>query len=146
MRRKLPTTPSFYEPIFISREEVRVWRLTDEEYLEEYLFMGMFKKAFGQSTAKLSDRAGEDSELATKFPTVEGFLCLLKDDDGKARQTCTLTVVVEDGKWKGGLKERDHAMSVWRAGDTLEGLLEALEKCLADGSADWKKTEYKSRK
>jgi hypothetical protein len=68
------------------------------------------------------------------------------DDEGKPRQTATMTIVCEDGKWKGGIKERDHAMSLWRAGDTLVGLLEALEKALAEGSADWKKTEYKSRK
>jgi hypothetical protein len=48
--------------------------------------------------------------------------------------------------WKGGLKDRDHHMSVWRSADTLEGLLDALETCLATGTADWKKAEYKSRK
>jgi hypothetical protein len=123
-----------------------VWRLTSEEYLEEFMFMGMFSKAFGKATKQLKDRAGEDAELSVKFPTVEGFLCLLQDDEGKPRQTCTFTVVVEDGMFKGGLKDRDHQMSVWRSGETLEKLLEALETCLAEGTADWKKSDYKSRK
>jgi hypothetical protein len=106
----------------------------------------MFSKMLGGAATRNPSVAACDPQFEKRWPCIFLMMTSLVDDEKKARQTCTLTVVCEDGRWKGGLKERDHAMSVWRGADTLEGLLDALEAILADGSADWRKTEYKSRK
>ncbi len=108
--------------------------------------MGSFSKMFGKAVVKNTECAAEDPEMAKRFPNITLLMTALIGDDGKPRATATLTVCCEDGVWKGGLKERDYQMSLWRSGNTLEDLLRALETCLEDGSAEWKKTEYKSRK
>lgn len=131
---------------FCCEEEVLLWRLTDAEHLEEYLSMGAFSKMFGKSVVKAGDPAASDSDFETRWPNLALLMQATTDDQGKPRQTATLTFVCEQGKWKGGVKDKDHAMSLWRSADAMAGVLDALERALDDGTADWKVQETRSRK
>lgn len=90
--------------------------------------------------------AAADKEVGKKYPALHLMLTATQDDEGKLRQTCTMTIVCESGLWKAGLRERDRSMSLWRSSKTLEGVYGALEEALTGGEADWRESDSKSRK
>jgi hypothetical protein len=131
---------------FISSVEVLCWRLSDEEFLLEYLSMASFEQMFGKAAAPAGSAAATDVEFAKKYPNLSLLLTCTTLPNGKVRQTATMTIVAESGLWKGGVKDRDHSMSLWRSGETIDGLLTALETALESGQADWRIQESRSRK
>jgi hypothetical protein len=143
-RRAFVSYPN--ERVFASWVEVLCWQLTDEEFLMEYMLMGAFEKMFGKVLVKGAAVAAEDAEFTRRWPCVSLLMTALRDDAGKVRTVATLTVVCEDGSFKAGLKERDQQLSLWRSGETMQGVLDALETALESGTADWKRSEMKSRK
>lgn len=78
-----------------------------------------------------------DQELASKFPALHEHLTRTKDDDGKARQTCSLTVFGHAGVFKAFLNDRDSGGSIGVQADSLAGLLRALEAELESDSPSW---------
>jgi hypothetical protein len=91
--------------------------------------------------------------LAATDPTAEGrwptLLALLtvRDSGGKGiRQTSTLTVLAEDGVFKGGLRDRQEGVSLWVSSSSLLGVYDALEGALQATTVNWRKTpDYKPR-
>jgi hypothetical protein len=49
-----------------------------------------------------------------------------------------LTLYLEDGVFKAALNDKEADASVFRTGDALQKVLEALEKALANDTADWR--------
>lgn len=103
--------------------------------------MGSFDHMFGKSVVKGASESASDADFTARWSSVAMLMMTAKGDDGRPRQTSTLTFVCEQGLWKGGVKDKDHAMSLWRSADTMAGVLDALEKALDDGTADWKVQE-----
>lgn len=93
----------------------------------------------------LGTPAAEDEAMGKDFPAIILLLTATVDDEGKPRQTATLTIVCEDGLFKGGIRDRDANASLWRSGATLRLLFESLEGQLQSGQAEWRPNE-KSRK
>jgi len=84
--------------------------------------------------------AAKDADFEDRFPCINILMTATVDDAGKPRQPCTLNLVCETGLFKGGLRDKDSNSSLWRSAPTFSGLLEALEKALETGEADWRET------
>jgi hypothetical protein len=78
-----------------------------------------------------------DPELAAKFPAVHEHLTRSRDDDGKARQTSSLTVYGQQGGLRAFLNDRDSGASLGVTAGTLQGLLAALEAELESPEPSW---------
>lgn len=82
-----------------------------------------------------------DQQFAKGYPAVWEYLVVSTWPDGKPRERASLLVVVEDGVWKGCINDREHGRSLWRSGETLPKLLEALDEGLRRGAADWRRAK-----
>lgn len=78
-----------------------------------------------------------DPELAGKFPALHEHLTRSRDDDGKPRQTCSLTIYGQQGAFRAFLNDRDSGASLGVTGGTLQGLLGALEAELESPEPNW---------
>lgn len=85
-----------------------------------------------------------DPEFARRYPALHEWMTV-SILEGSARETSTLLVFCEDGRFKGCLHDREGSQVLFRSGVTFLGLLEALEACLTDGSADWREKKGGNR-
>lgn len=86
-----------------------------------------------------SARSARDEVLFGWLPTVHEWLTETQWDDGKPRKTTTLMVVVENGRWKLWVHDRDSKKSAWVTADAWEALWEVLERSLKDDDLEWRK-------
>lgn len=80
-----------------------------------------------------------DEVLYGWLPTVHEWLTETQWDDGKPRRTTTLMVVVENGRWKCWVHDRDSKRSAWVSADAWEALWEILERGLQAEDLEWRK-------
>lgn len=104
----------------------------------------MKRRHSAQATGKSPEGTFPDKDVAKKFPRLAEYLAATLYDDGTRRETSTLSIFVEDGRLKVALNDRDEESSAYVTGDTLAGLLGALEEGLGDDSLDWR--AWKGRK
>jgi hypothetical protein len=92
--------------------------------------------------------AAGDALWADLYPRLHEHLVEITYDDGDARQTSTLLLVAEGGRFKGCLNDRDQSRSAWVSAETVNDVLAALELGLLNGSLDWraKQAEWKGGK
>jgi hypothetical protein len=88
--------------------------------------------------------AAADSDLAGTCPALLEFLTEREDENGKPRVTSTLLVAAEDGVWKACLTDRAQVggkfdYKLWKTGMTLADALQALDRDLQEGTAEWRK-------
>jgi hypothetical protein len=90
----------------------------------------------------------DDVEWAGQYPALWEYMTAGQFPDGKARQTSTVLLLIEDGVWKACLNDRALARSAWASGDTLERVLVRLEAMLATGAAEWRRrpTSFQRKK
>jgi hypothetical protein len=105
---------------------------------EREWIMGLISSALGAAAGAASGEKAADKELLKVCPTLHAFMCDV-EEDGKARSPSSLVVFTEDGQWKGCLTEKDANLKLWRSGESFQKLLQAFEKALASGNADWRK-------
>jgi hypothetical protein len=86
-----------------------------------------------------------DVKLQTSFPCLHEFLTEIVWEDGKARKTGTMMIVVEDGYWKMWLHDRDGLVSSWTAGTTVDDVMLMAEDALERQTMQWRpdKPSYK---
>lgn len=72
------------------------------------------------------------------YPGLAEFLTLTKWDDNARRETGTLMLVAEQGRYKLWVHDRDGKRSVWLSGDTVESVTQAAEDVVSGGPADWR--------
>lgn len=72
------------------------------------------------------------------YPTLLEWMETDQWEDGSARATTTLFVFVDAGSIKVMMKDRDGAQVAFASSDSLEELLEGLERGLREGSTVWK--------
>jgi hypothetical protein len=130
--------------IYYALENWYEW-VGDEVVLQEILGMGVLSDVFGKSVAPAGTGQLEDADFSANFPVLYALMTFIIDDAGKSRQTCTLTLVCEDGAVKAGLRERNHEMSLWVTCRSLGGVFAALEEALGERPVAWKKTAWKGK-
>jgi len=72
------------------------------------------------------------------YPCLVDYLSDVTWDDGSARETATLMVLVEDGHLKACLNDRANGRSLWVAVGSFEEAMVALEGHLSGGTGDWR--------
>lgn len=117
----------------------------EASYLLEYLQMGVFNDVFNGRKPGSVGMAVDDADFAQRFPVLNQLMCNTADDEGKARQVCTLTIVCEDGQVKCGINERNHGLSLWRSAGTIGGVFAELEEALGERPVEWRKVAWKGR-
>jgi len=86
--------------------------------------------------------AADAGDFWRTWPILGGFLTLT-GVGGANRKTGTLLIFAEDGRWKACLNDRDGGNYCFASADTVEGLLEALERGLKGGGLDWRVSKGK---
>lgn len=117
----------------------------EDKYLQEYMCMGTFKELFNGVGSSSTELAVEDGDFARQFPSLHHLMCVIKDDEGKKREVCSLTIVCEDGQVKAGVNERNHHLSLWVSAGSLGGVFAALEGALSERPVAWRKAIWKGR-
>lgn len=79
-----------------------------------------------------------DSLFSSKSPALFEYLTEDKWEDGKPRPTATLLVFAEQGVFKACVNDRANGVIAWFSDERFQGLLEAVERGLADGTAEWR--------
>lgn len=80
--------------------------------------------------------------FAKRWPVLTEWLSSSVWEDGTARVTSTLSISVGDGRWKGRVNDRDAIKVAFLSSETLEGLLDALERGLSKNLVEWKEDEF----
>lgn len=78
-----------------------------------------------------------DPEISSKFPALHEHLTRSVDDEGKRRQTCSLTLYGASGGFRAFLNDRDSGASLGVVSDSIQGLLRALEAELESDAPNW---------
>lgn len=103
------------------------------------------KKVLRQAAEKTPGGPGVTD--AGDFPTLIEYLTLTAYPDGTKRETAALIIVADAGGWRGCLSDKDNARSLWKASDSVLGLLMALEQAAAeDDPGAWRQQQGTSRK
>jgi hypothetical protein len=76
--------------------------------------------------------------LEKLFPALYEYLAEARHDDGRVRQTATLLIFAESGRWKLCLNDRENARSCWGGGERLQDALKAFEERLQDDDVEWR--------
>lgn len=126
----------------------RTWALYNEhiddaEYIGVYMGMNSFDDIFGVHGKTDDGHAVEDAGTMERFPMLWKLMTWTKDDGGRPRKTCTMTIVCEDGVAKAGLRERDRGLSLWTSSESILGVFAALEEALGAHPVDWRKLPEK---
>jgi hypothetical protein len=79
-----------------------------------------------------------DCEFSKAHPALAEFVSMQAWEDGTRRETGTLFLFVDSGRWKLMLKDRDAKRVAFLTGDTLEELLQTADAGLIDASLDWR--------
>lgn len=102
--------------------------------------MGKFVNA--RPVAPPPSSGGSDVPLSTAFqkryPALTEHLTVDKWDDGKARETTTLSFFVDAGTLKCCVNDRARAMTAFVSGDSLEAILDDVEAGLVNDDLDWR--------
>lgn len=93
-----------------------------------------------QSSVPSGEYAAYDEDFRSRFESVHDWMTCLVDADRVKRQTSSVSLFVDDGKWKGVINDKDAGRSLFVSADTLEGVWEALEAHLATGGGDWRRS------
>jgi hypothetical protein len=78
-----------------------------------------------------------DQDMAAHFPALHEHLTRSRDDEGKPRQTCSLTLYGQPGGFRAFLNDRDSGGSLGVVADSVTGLLRALEAELESDAPNW---------
>lgn len=103
-----------------------------------------------ENVAKASKGKGvascPDADLVKRYPNLIEYLTVTEFEDGSSRERSVLSVFVEDGRVKVCLNDKELERSGYVSGDTLTGVLVALEKALATEGLEWRPWGGKKRK
>lgn len=84
--------------------------------------------------------------ILIECPTVLEWLTLGKYSNGKPRETSTLTIFIEGHYLKMALNDRQERRGLYLAGESIQGILTAMEAILASGNVPWKYWPNKTKK
>lgn len=79
-----------------------------------------------------------DEAMAKRWPTIVEFLTVHTYDDGSPRERSALSLFIEDGTVKAAMNDKDLQQSLYVAAESLEAVLDGLERHLATGKGDWR--------
>lgn len=105
---------------------------------KEGLVMQWIKKLRRTGRGAVAAVEAKDSSWIEAYPALHEYLTCLVGEDGKPRQAATLNLFTESGSWKAWLNDRAEGASLCASGETVEGLLGALEAMLESANPPWR--------
>lgn len=90
------------------------------------------------TAAAASGSEWPDEKWKKETPILTEFLSAALYDDGTVRELSQLTVKLQDGQVLACLQDKDLRRGLYRVSSTVAGALKAIEKALAESSADWR--------
>jgi len=96
------------------------------------------KREEAKETAKKTGHTCPDAWMRANCPTVVSYLWETAWDDGKGRETSTLTIFLEDGCLKLALNDRACMRSLYVTSTSLQDALKTMEEALREGVVDWR--------
>lgn len=94
----------------------------------------------------LDGPAPVDDKLSKVAPVLEEFMRESQWDDGSKRETATVLLFCEGGRWKAMLNDRDAGCITFVSGHSVEACLKALDKGLNTTSLDWRASKDKLKR
>lgn len=94
-----------------------------------------------QPERRVADAVGRrviDVRWAKEYPTLLDHLTQVEWSDGSKRQTSSLLVFADGGVCKAMLRDREAALCLWVACETVSGVFGVLEAALCDPRAEWR--------
>lgn len=112
----------------------------------EEIAMRFVKPAASADAEPVKDPAVTGCPFPSEYPALWEYLTASRWEDGRPRQTATLMVCVEDGRFKGCVNDRANGRSVWVSAGSFTGLLGAVEAVLQSGQAEWRRNQWSKGK
>lgn len=106
--------------------------------------MGYVRRFSRPDQAALARPVATDPEWLSELPAVHDYLTAVRDEDGAARRTSTITIFCEQGAWKVFLNERTINASLCATGPTVKDALGALEIMLEGDDPPWRWNEVRT--
>lgn len=103
------------------------------------------KRPSSPAAARGENEPFPDKDWLKRFPTLCAYLGDFFWDDGESRLPCTLSFKAQDGMVLASLSDPDLERGLYRTGNSCLGAVEALEKALTGGSADWRPWKQERR-
>jgi hypothetical protein len=103
--------------------------------------MALVRRFGGGAKGGAGAAASTEGDIASEFPELVEWLSALVWAEGEDRQTGTMMVFCEDGKWKAWLNDRDAGLSAFVTAATLDALLNAACNALCAEGGDWRPTK-----
>lgn len=110
--------------------------------------MALQKPSSGNGESRVGSEGKADSASDaywTQCPLLLEYLTSTAWGDGSERETATLTVFVEEGRWKACLNDRARHRSAFVAAKGLADLLVGLEEGLQEDDLDWRQKKARGR-
>lgn len=79
-----------------------------------------------------------DDRFLKLYPTLHTYMTDTTWEDGTSREVSSLSVFVEDGRWKIAINDKDLRRSVYVTGGTFLEAMQAAEKAVASSGCDWR--------
>ena len=80
----------------------------------------------------------QDPAFEARWPALFEYLTLSSWEDGSPRQTASLSVFCEDGRFKACLNDREGDRMFFVSSAVFEDLLGEVEESCFTGNADWR--------
>jgi hypothetical protein len=103
--------------------------------------MGVLDDVFASTKKAAPGRTVDDPDFQQRYPILYELLTNTEPVNGTARVPATLTLLTEDGMAKGGVHDRQRAVSLWQSSTTILGVLVALEEALTARPVPWRRTD-----
>jgi len=107
-----------------------------QDALQELEDMGFKRRDPG--APKPMANAWNDPGDKADYPTIFGFLTETKYDDGKPRQTGSISIFTQLGVLKASISDKDNGQVAYVEALTLHELIELVERAICDDSTEWK--------
>lgn len=131
-------SPPGGEPLYVQGIGLRRWLQLSA--LDQEAVMGGFVERLRREVSRTVD--GEcpvDESFITEYPALWDFLTRQVLEDGTKRARSKLTLFAEGAVLKGSLTEPDMEMSAFVTGESVLGVLRAMEEAIQSNTLDWRR-------
>jgi len=104
------------------------------------------KKRVEQEAPEGAKMPFPDGNWVKRFPSLCEYLSHMEYDDGSKRELSTVTIREQDGRVLVALNDKDTSATAYISGEDVLGALQALEKALVAGTADWRRWQGGAKK
>lgn len=99
----------------------------------------LVRRDCGSSTTGRCASFAGTADDQSRWPALVEFLGSCSWPDGQERRPGTLLIFLDEGRLKACLSDRAQGLVLFTTGDSVTGLIDAVEASLCDPRADWRR-------